>query len=329
MTQQEAEVLTSGSPGAPREPRSWTIPAVVTGAAVLGVIAVPVLLALLGSQPTDPVATSAHRPSASASGPGPAVASEAPTAVPATLPSRAPRASLALATPVPPNRVHVPTPQPTRPSGPASGTPSVGVDPSASPGGGRSGALEPLNGPAGRTITLSGHCVPGADARYRAGSPSASKHPVTGDGSFTVHEQVATDAAQARTGAQVPLEVTCLDAAGNVTFRQAFTFQVTAVVGLPDQVPGDAGQLGAPQSAAAGSTVTVSGGGFLAGAPVVFGVRNLDSGREEGTRQVLADDGGGASVSVPVPGPAQVQVVAAGVDPGGSYRVLVATVTTN
>ncbi len=325
MTQQSAEVITSGGIGGPREPRSWAIPAVVAGAAMIGVVAVPVLITVLGSQPSTPAATAADRPSASASGSTSAAPSAAVVAVPAAAPSRAPRASLALATPVPPNRVHVPTPQPTRSSS-APGTPSVSGDPIA---GGRSAAVDPLSGPAGRTVTITGRCVPGTDTRYTAGSPSAAKHPVTADGSFAVREQVATEAAQAHDGAQVPLEVTCLDAGGTVTFRQAFSFQVTAVVALPDQVPGDAGPLGAPQSAPAGSSVSVSGGGFMPGAPVVFGVRNLDSGKAEGTRQVLAGGGGGVSAMLAVPGPASVQIVAAGFDPGGGYRVLVATLATN
>jgi len=294
---------------------------------VLGVVCVPVLLALTGSQPATLATTAAsQRPSASGSGSAALVVSQAPVAA-SSAPTRAPRASLALATPVPPNRVHVPSVQPSRSSSPSSGMPSATGQPTQG-GGERSGALEPLSGPAGRMVTLTGHCVPGTDTRYSAGSPSAAKHPVTTDGSFTVREQVATDAAQARPGAQVPLAIQCLDAAGNVTFQQAFTYQVTIVIGLPDQLPADAGQLNAPQSAPAGGTVTVSGGGFMPGSPVVIGVHNVDTGKNEAPRQVQSEDGS-VSATVSVPGPASLQIVAAGVDPGGTYRVLVASLTTN
>jgi len=317
----------SGGGRGPREPRKWVIPGVVAAAAVLGIVSVPVLLSLSGSQSaTVQVAAASQRPSASASGTAAVVVSQAPVAA-SSAPTRAPRASLALATPVPPNKVHVPSVQPSRPSSSSSASASATGQPSQG-GGERSGALEPMSGPAGRTVTLSGHCVPGTDTKYSAGSPSATRHPVTADGSFTVREQVATDAAQARTGAQVPLQIQCLDAAGNVTFEQAFTYQVTIVIGLPDQLSGDAGQLNAPQSASAGGTVTVSGGGFMPGSPVVIGVHNVDTGKNEAPRQVQSEDGS-VSATVSVPGPASLQIVAAGVDPGGTYRVLVASLTTN
>lgn len=282
-----------------RPSNSWVLPVAVAAAVVVGALSVPFLMWLgpLLTSPSEQAQVVAASTSAASGENGETMSSAVPTRRLA-VPTVAPTASLAAPPPAPPKR-------------------TVVVSTSADLGG-RQASVEPARGVGGQLATVTGKCRPGTDAQVAVSG--AAKQTVGADGSFSVRVQVGSSAGVGQTAA---VQVTCLPAGGGkgVSFTAPFT--VTAVVTMPRQI-GNAGSLDVQQS---GGQAEAAAAGFLPGTPVLFEVRNVDTGATESQRRVLADDAGAVDILGVTLGTGTQQLVICGIGDDGSRRLLAGTVT--